>query len=221
MQVDLERISKDTHGYVGAELAALCTEAALQCIREKMDVIELEDESIDVEILNSMAVTNEHSQTALGTSNPSALHETVSFTLPRLFLVFIVFVLYGYEIYNILPFYNFSQFFVQVVEVPNVSWQDIGGLANVKYNVCYVAVLFTFFSSYAQCLQLNLSWYDLFHDRPFNILSSTQRSLRDLACHLLKGYFSMGPQDVGKLFWPRQLQMNGKLTSSMSNALNC
>ena len=78
MQVDLERIAKDTHGYVGADLAALCTEAALQCIREKMDVIDLEDESIDAEILNSMAVTNEHFQTALGTSNPSALRETVS-----------------------------------------------------------------------------------------------------------------------------------------------
>ncbi|KAB1222815.1 hypothetical protein CJ030_MR2G022306 [Morella rubra] len=75
--VDLERIAKDTHGYVGADLAALCTEAALQCIREKMDVIELEDETIDAEILNSMAVTNEHFQTALGTINPSALRETV------------------------------------------------------------------------------------------------------------------------------------------------
>lgn len=78
IQVDLERIAKDTHGYVGADLAALCTEAALQCIREKMDVIDLEDESIDAEILNSMAVTDEHFKTALGTSNPSALRETVS-----------------------------------------------------------------------------------------------------------------------------------------------
>lgn len=78
IQVDLERIAKDTHGYVGADLAALCTEAALQCIREKMDVIDLEDDSIDAEILNSMAVTNEHFHTALGTSNPSALRETVS-----------------------------------------------------------------------------------------------------------------------------------------------
>ena len=77
-QVDLERISKETHGYVGADLAALCTESALQCIREKMDVIDLEDETIDAEILNSMAVTNEHFQTALGQSNPSALRETVS-----------------------------------------------------------------------------------------------------------------------------------------------
>ncbi|KAG0484395.1 hypothetical protein HPP92_008474 [Vanilla planifolia] len=93
--VDLERIAKDTHGYVGADLAALCTEAALQCIREKMDVIDLEDESIDAEVLNSMAVTNEHFKTALGSSNPSALRETV-------------------------------------VEVPNVSWDDIGGLENVK-----------------------------------------------------------------------------------------
>ena len=77
MQVDLQKISKETHGYVGADLAALCTEAALQCIREKMDVIDLEDDSIDAEILNSMSVSNEHFSTALGTSNPSALHETV------------------------------------------------------------------------------------------------------------------------------------------------
>jgi transitional endoplasmic reticulum ATPase len=77
-QVDLEKIAKETHGYVGADLAALCTEAALQCIREKMDVIDLEDETIDAEILNSMAVTNEHFSTALGSSNPSALRETVS-----------------------------------------------------------------------------------------------------------------------------------------------
>ncbi|XAR50214.1 Vesicle-fusing ATPase [Bertholletia excelsa] len=93
--VDLEKVAKETHGYVGADLAALCTEAALQCIREKMDVIDLEDETVDAEVLNSMAVTNEHFLTALGASNPSALRETV-------------------------------------VEVPNVSWEDIGGLDNVK-----------------------------------------------------------------------------------------
>lgn len=57
---------QDTHGYVGADLAALCTEAALQCIREKMDIIDLEDDNIDAEILNSMAVTNDHFKTALG-----------------------------------------------------------------------------------------------------------------------------------------------------------
>jgi len=94
-EVDLERIAKETHGYVGADLAALSTEAALQCIREKMDIIDLEDETIDAEILDAMAITNDHFTTALGTSNPSALRETV-------------------------------------VETPNVSWDDIGGLENVK-----------------------------------------------------------------------------------------
>ena len=50
-----------------------------------MDVIDLEDDSIDAEILNSMAVTNEHFQTALGTSNPSALRETVIGVLEAVF----------------------------------------------------------------------------------------------------------------------------------------
>lgn len=60
-----------------------------------MDVIDLEDENIDAEVLNSMAVTQDHFKTALGMSNPSALRETV-------------------------------------VEVPNVTWEDVGGLGGVK-----------------------------------------------------------------------------------------
>ncbi|KAI3721618.1 hypothetical protein L2E82_32634 [Cichorium intybus] len=64
--VDLEKVGKETHGYVGADLKALCTEVALQCIREKMDVIDLEDELIAAEILDSMAVSNEHFQTTIG-----------------------------------------------------------------------------------------------------------------------------------------------------------
>ena len=94
-EVDLEVVAKDTHGFVGADLAALCTEAALQCIREKMDVIDLEDDEIDAEILDSMAISNDHFKTALAQTNPSALRETV-------------------------------------VEVPNVSWDDVGGLETVK-----------------------------------------------------------------------------------------
>ena len=74
--VDLEQLAKETHGYVGADIAALCTEAAMQCIREKMDVIDLDDDEIDAEILDSMAVSQDHFRTALGISNPSALRET-------------------------------------------------------------------------------------------------------------------------------------------------
>uniref|UniRef100_A0A7N2L1M5 Uncharacterized protein n=1 Tax=Quercus lobata TaxID=97700 RepID=A0A7N2L1M5_QUELO len=93
--VNLERVAKETHEHVGADLVALSTEAALQCIREKMDVIDMEDETIDAEVLNSMAVTNDHYSAALATSTASALPETF-------------------------------------VEVPNVCWEDIGGLESVK-----------------------------------------------------------------------------------------
>merc|ERR1711881_107576 len=75
--VKLEEIAANTHGFVGADLAQLCTEAALQCIREKMDLIDLEEETIDAEILDSMAVTQDHFKIAMGTCNPSSLRETV------------------------------------------------------------------------------------------------------------------------------------------------
>ena len=93
--VDLAKVAKETHGFVGADLAQLCTEAGLQCIREKMDIIDIEDEKIDAAILDSMAVSNEHFKHALGVTNPSSLRETV-------------------------------------VETPNVSWDDIGGLEETK-----------------------------------------------------------------------------------------
>ena len=46
-------------GHVGSDLAALCSEAALQQIRGKMDLIDLEEETIDAEIMDSLAVTND------------------------------------------------------------------------------------------------------------------------------------------------------------------
>merc|ERR1719163_1816073 len=60
-----------------------------------MDVIDLDDDEIDAEVLDSMAVSQAHFRQALGVSNPSALRETA-------------------------------------VEVPNVTWDDIGGLEGVK-----------------------------------------------------------------------------------------
>ena len=53
-------MAQETHGHVGSDLAALCSEAALQQIREKMDLIDLEDETIDAEVLNSLAVSQEN-----------------------------------------------------------------------------------------------------------------------------------------------------------------
>merc|ERR1712027_163332 len=93
--LDLEQVAAETHGHVGADLAALCSEAALQQIREKMDLIDLEDETIDAEVLDSLAVTMADFRYAMGKSTPSAIRECV-------------------------------------VEVPTVTWADVGGLANVK-----------------------------------------------------------------------------------------
>lgn len=74
--VELEICAKETHGFVGADMAALCTEAALQCIREKMDIIDIEAEKIDTEILEAMCVTQDHFKFAMGAINPSSLRET-------------------------------------------------------------------------------------------------------------------------------------------------
>lgn len=56
------RVANECHGYVGADLASLCSEAALQQIREKMELIDLEDETIDAEVLDLLAVTMENFQ---------------------------------------------------------------------------------------------------------------------------------------------------------------
>ncbi len=70
----------------------------MQQIREKMDLIDLDEDTIDAvdaEVLDSLGVTMDNFRFALGTSNPSALRETV-------------------------------------VEVPTLTWDDIGGLDKVK-----------------------------------------------------------------------------------------
>ncbi|CAF4112841.1 unnamed protein product, partial [Rotaria sordida] len=71
--VDLVQIGNETHGYVGADLASLCSEAALQQIREKMDVIDLEEDTIDAEVLDSLAVTQDNFRFALNNIKPGAL----------------------------------------------------------------------------------------------------------------------------------------------------
>lgn len=75
--VDLEKIASETHGFVGADLASLCSEAAIQQIREKMELIDLDEDTIDAQVLDSLAVSMDNFRHALGVSNPSALRETV------------------------------------------------------------------------------------------------------------------------------------------------
>merc|ERR1719197_2417547 len=75
-EIDLEIISSQTHGFVGADLAQLCTEAALNCIREQLEFIDIEEEEIDAVILDSMAVQQIHFDDAMKIVNPSTLRET-------------------------------------------------------------------------------------------------------------------------------------------------
>ena len=70
-------MASETHGYVGSDIASLCSEAAMQQIREKMDLIDLDEDTIDAEVLDSLGVTIDNFRFALGPSNPSALRETV------------------------------------------------------------------------------------------------------------------------------------------------
>jgi len=76
--VNLETLAEDLSGYVGADIAELCTEAAMTCIREKLDIIDVEADSIDTEILDSLSITHEHFLMALGKGHqPSSLRENV------------------------------------------------------------------------------------------------------------------------------------------------
>lgn len=93
--VDLERVASETHGFVGSDVASLCAEAAMQQIREKMHLVDLDAEKIDSKVLNSLKISRQNFEYAVSVSDPSSLRETV-------------------------------------VQNPNVSWDDVGGLEQVK-----------------------------------------------------------------------------------------
>ncbi|MFH1322942.1 MAG: CDC48 family AAA ATPase [Methanobacteriota archaeon] len=64
-----------THGFVGADLAALAREAAMCSIRRVLPEIDLDMQSIPAEILNKMTVTSDDFNNALREMSPSALRE--------------------------------------------------------------------------------------------------------------------------------------------------
>ena len=93
--VDLEQISKITHGFVGADLEVLSKEAAMRSLRRILPEIDLDEEKVSSEILQKIQITSEDFRDALKEVKPSALRE------------------------------------VQV-QIPNVSWDDVGGLDQLK-----------------------------------------------------------------------------------------
>lgn len=94
--VNLDAIALRTQGFVGADLAQVCTEAAMHCIRDNTKTMNVEtDKPIDEHVLKRIEVTKDHFERALRTSKPANLRE-------------------------------------EMVEIPNVSWEDVGGLEEVK-----------------------------------------------------------------------------------------
>jgi transitional endoplasmic reticulum ATPase len=96
--VDLENFADITHGYVGADLAALSKEAAMSALRRIIPDIDLEMDSIPIEVLNKIAVTADDFLNAYRELEPSALREVL-------------------------------------IESPNIHWDQIGGLEDVKQQI--------------------------------------------------------------------------------------
>lgn len=111
--VDLDKIAEMTHGYSGADLAALCKEAAIRALRRILPEIDLEADKIPAEILNKIEVTEKDFYDAFKSMSPSALREVV-------------------------------------IESPNVHWDDIGGLEDVKQKL-------------KEAVEWPLKYADIFH----------------------------------------------------------
>ncbi|MEE9224058.1 MAG: CDC48 family AAA ATPase [Thermoplasmata archaeon] len=75
--VDLKKFANMTHGYAGADLEALAKEAAIRALRRILPEIDLEVESIPVEILNKIIVTVDDFNDAFREMEPSALREVL------------------------------------------------------------------------------------------------------------------------------------------------
>ncbi len=93
--VNLDELAEVTHGFTGADIAALCREAAMNALRRFLPKIDLEKDVIPAEVLEELKVSRGDFAEALKTIQPSALREVI-------------------------------------LEIPNVTWDMIGGLEDVK-----------------------------------------------------------------------------------------
>ena len=74
--VDLDGMAGDTYGFVGADLAALCREAAIEALRRNLPRLNLEEEDeIPPEVLDSLEVTRRDFTCAHKRVQPSAMRE--------------------------------------------------------------------------------------------------------------------------------------------------
>ncbi|MBV8266764.1 MAG: AAA family ATPase [Planctomycetaceae bacterium] len=93
--VILTHLANVTHGFVGADLEALCREAAMICLRRLLPAIDFASGQIPYETLRALEVGMADFEVALREVEPSAIREVF-------------------------------------VEIPEVGWDDVGGLDDVK-----------------------------------------------------------------------------------------
>ena len=73
--VDLKKLAEITHGFVGADLAALCREAAMKALRRYLPQIDLQQEKIPEDVLEKLQVTMNDFLEAFKEITPSAMRE--------------------------------------------------------------------------------------------------------------------------------------------------
>ena len=76
-KVDLGELARTTYGFVGADLAALAREAAIEAVRKIMPRLNLSEGTIPPEVLDTLAVTREDFLDALKRVQPSAMREVM------------------------------------------------------------------------------------------------------------------------------------------------
>lgn len=77
-EVNLERLADVTHGFVGADLAALCKEAAMRTLRRVLPDIDVNSERIPQEALAKLRVKMSDFEEALREVEPSAMREVTT-----------------------------------------------------------------------------------------------------------------------------------------------
>jgi len=75
--VDVDGLARRTYGFVGADLAALTREAALEAVRRIMPRLNLAEETIPAEVLESLSVESRDFDNALKRVQPSAMREVM------------------------------------------------------------------------------------------------------------------------------------------------
>ncbi|MHA1780148.1 MAG: CDC48 family AAA ATPase [Candidatus Thorarchaeota archaeon] len=75
--IDLEKLAAITHGFVGADLAALAREAAMKALRRALPHVDPDTGDIPPDVLNNLYVTQDDFESALSEVSPSALREVL------------------------------------------------------------------------------------------------------------------------------------------------